>query len=341
MIYDAPGCKRFHGWLLAVAVIVVGPLLRDLRAAEDAPPAKGEILAWVGNTPISADVVDQKLANRLLRLRAEEFNLRRSALDEVVGQQLLQAESAARGITIDALLRTEVEEKAGAAADPDLRQQRLSQRRNEFLRELRAKAGVRILIQPPRLDVDVSTGASLGPASAPVVLVEFSDFQCPACQRAEDSLQRVRTRYGDRVRLVFRHFPLPMHKDARLAAEAAACAQEQGRFWEMHDKLFENQRALSAPELKRTAIQLGLSADEFAQCLDSGKQAQRVADDIAAGRSYGVSATPTFLVNGRPLSGGRYEALARVIDEELERDGAPVTRAPLHVGHPAGHWEKE
>ncbi len=149
--------------------------------------------------------------------------------------------------------------------------------------------------------------------------MEFSDFQCPYCARARHTLDRVRETYSDRVRTVYRDFPLPMHPEAAKAAEAGACAGEQGKFWEMHDRIFDNQARLLVPDLKRYAGELGLDTRAFEQCLDSGRHAPDWQRDLEEGARYGVSATPAFFINGRPLVGAvPFENFAQVIDDELE-----------------------
>jgi protein-disulfide isomerase len=137
-------------------------------------------------------------------------------------------------------------------------------------------------------------------------------------------VNRVRETYGDRVRVIFRNFPLQIHAEAQKAAEAAACAGEQGKFWEMHDRLFANQSKLQVAELKGHATALGLDAEAFNQCLDSGKHASELQRDVEQGADYGVTGTPAFFINGRPLVGAQpFENFAQLIDDELERVAAP------------------
>ncbi len=121
---------------------------------------------------------------------------------------------------------------------------------------------------------------------------------------------------------MFRDFPLGFHDRAQAAAEAAQCANVQGKFWEYHDKLFENQRALQTESLKQYAVDLGLDADDFGECLDSGRFRDDVIQDQREGSTYGVRGTPAFFINGRFLSGNQpFDAFAKIIDEELERKG--------------------
>ena len=121
---------------------------------------------------------------------------------------------------------------------------------------------------------------------------------------------------------MFRDYPLGFHDRAQPAAEAAQCANEQGKFWEYHDKLFENQRALQDSNLRQYAVDLGLNAESFGECLDSGRFSDDVAQDMREGTSVGVRGTPAFFVNGRFLSGSQpFDAFAKIIDEELEQRG--------------------
>ena len=126
--------------------------------------------------------------------------------------------------------------------------------------------------------------------------------------------------YGNKVRLVFKDFPLPNHAEAFKASEAAHCAGEQGKYWEMHDAMFANQRELQVPALKKAARALGLDGEKFDQCLDSGKHSANVRADYALGEKMGVNSTPTIYINGRPLVGAQpFEAFKQIIDEELAR----------------------
>ncbi len=162
-----------------------------------------------------------------------------------------------------------------------------------------------------------------GPEDASVVIVEFSDFQCPFCQRfATQTLSQIREAYGDRVRYVFRDYPLTqIHPAAQKAAEAGQCAEEQGHFWEYHDLLFANQSALDVADLKAYAEQVGADPEEFNDCLDSDKYQQEVIRDLQDGRTAGVTGTPGFIVNGLLISGAQpYEQFQQVLDQLLAVD---------------------
>ncbi|HYD39969.1 MAG TPA: DsbA family protein [Anaeromyxobacter sp.] len=185
--------------------------------------------------------------------------------------------------------------------------------------DYKKQKGYKLLLEPFRQKVDAS-GPSKGNAKAPITIVEFSDFQCPYCARAEPTLAKVLADYGDKVRLVFRDFPLDFHKEAQKASEAAHCAGDQGKYWEMHGKLFASQQQLDVDSLKRHARDLELDGAKFDECLTSGAKAQLVKDHFQAGREIGVQATPAFFINGRPLSGAvPYEQFKAIIDDELSR----------------------
>jgi protein-disulfide isomerase len=171
-----------------------------------------------------------------------------------------------------------------------------------------------------RYEVDVSRAPAWGPASAKVTIVEFSDFQCPFCGRVWPTLQRIRAEYGDDVRLVFKHMPLGIHAHAEDAAVAAEAAHRQGKFWEMHNALFANQRDLSPERLAAHAKQIGLDAERYQKDVASPDVRKRVTDDLAEAEKLGVSGTPGFFVNGRFLSGAQpFESFKRLIDEELAK----------------------
>ncbi len=138
-----------------------------------------------------------------------------------------------------------------------------------------------------------------------MTIVEWSDFQCPFCSRVVPTLAQIKEKYGKDVRVVFRHQPLPFHQNAKPAAEAALAAHEQGKFWEMHDKLFANQKALDRATFEKYAQELGLDMGKFKAALDSGKFTAQIEADSAAGSAVGANGTPTFFVNGRSLVGAQ------------------------------------
>lgn len=171
----------------------------------------------------------------------------------------------------------------------------------------------------PDLQAAIATGgAAFGPENATVKIVEFSDFECPYCSRAATVVHQIREKYGNKVRFVFRQFPLPMHPNAHVAAEAALAANAQGKFWEFHDELFKNQQALGRPQLEEHAKKTGLNVAEFKKSLDDKKFGEQVDADMKLGEKVQVQGTPTMFINGARVENPTdFTALASLIDAAL------------------------
>ncbi|TQV75260.1 hypothetical protein FLL45_10010 [Aliikangiella marina] len=172
----------------------------------------------------------------------------------------------------------------------------------------------------PRFDVKAGDAPYLGGKDAKVEIVEFSDFECPYCAKATDVIRSLNQRYGDRIKIAYKHFPLNFHPNAQKAAEAGVCAKMQSNemFWKLHDEMFANIKNLSVGALKDKAKKIGLDYEQFNTCLSSGKYAAKVQSDIAEGMRVGVSSTPVFFVNGRMIKGAQpIEVFIEKIEEEL------------------------
>jgi protein-disulfide isomerase len=179
--------------------------------------------------------------------------------------------------------------------------------------------------EPPVQNIEVGNAPARGPKNAPVTIVAYSDFECPFCGRVVPTLKQLEEEYKGKVRVAFKHQPLPFHANAKPAAMAAMAANEQGKFWEYHDKLFANQRALDRASLERYAQELGLNVGQFKAGLDSGQFRAKVSADMAEATRVGVNGTPSFFINGRSLVGAQpVDAFKRVIDEELKKKGGAV-----------------
>lgn len=319
------------------------------KAGEEDPST---VVAVVGDRTITLGELDEHAAAELHSARSEYrkklYEVRHDALQEMIIRELLEKEAKRRGLKdADALIDQAVDQAtppptdeeiaafwAQAQKDPRmagakfevlkprmvefLHQQKKREAFGKLVDSLRSAAGVKMLLRRDRVQVEAK-GPATGKADAPVTIVEFSDFQCPFCSRAESTLQQIRTIYGDKVRVVYRNFPLPFHEHARKAAEAAACAADQGKFWEMHDRLFANQKSLGVEDLKAHARAIqGIDGAAFDACLDGGTKAALVEADIAAGKALGVSGTPAFFINGIELSGAQpLDAFKEIIDQEL------------------------
>lgn len=180
------------------------------------------------------------------------------------------------------------------------------------------------LTQPSRPVKDISAGDApfMGGADAKVTIVEFSDFQCPFCARGAKLMEEIKKKYGKKVKVAFKNFPLPFHNHAKKAAEAALCAHEQDskKFWNMHDKMFADQAGLAVEGLVAKAVSIGLDKKKFEECLSSGKHAVRVNADMEEGQKVGVKSTPTFFVNGQMVNGAQpIEVFSEIIDAELAK----------------------
>jgi protein-disulfide isomerase len=346
--------RGYTGWMRLTHFIAAGLLLTACSSTSAQPtkrPSPTDVVATVGATSITLAQVDDKALEQsassfgAMKLSQALYEARRSAVDELIATALMDQEAKTRGVDRAALVEKEITSKVPQVADAEvaawyqanqsrvqgatidqvrqpirafLLQERTQAARRQFVESLKNRTPVRVMLEPPRQNVTAANGARKGPATAPVQIVEFSDFQCPFCQRAHATVQQVLDTYGDRVQIVYRHFPLPNHPNARPAAEASQCAAEQGKFWPYHDKLFASPSQLSEADLKKHATQLGLDASKFDACVDSHKYKAQVEADAQAGEEAGVNGTPAFFINGRLLSGAQpFEAFKRIIDDEL------------------------
>ncbi|HYR89695.1 MAG TPA: DsbA family protein [Terriglobia bacterium] len=269
------------------------------------------------------------------------------ALDSIVEDKLLAAEAAKLKMSKEELINIEIESNVVSLTDdevsqfyeankaripipreqalPQVRQFMMDQQRRVFrvplIRRLRREFGVTTYLDPLRTEIATAGYPAHGPANAPVTIIEFADFECPFCGGLFPTLKLVERNYTDRVRFVYRHFPLTnIHPRAQKAAEAAVCANEQGRFWEFHDSMFGNQQQLAVDDLKRRAETMKLDTAAFNSCLDSGRAAEAVKKDAADGAKAGVTGTPAIFINGRMLSGNQpYNEIREIIEDELKR----------------------
>jgi protein-disulfide isomerase len=292
------------------------------------------------------DQLDIKRLQMMTQLEQERQKVLHDALEKIIENRLLKMEAKARGVSKDDLVKQEItsrvpeitdedvhafyrelskqrqgllpEERLAPQIRPHLQQQKEHKVREAFIDQLKEKYHVEMLLSEPRVEVATVGFPARGPANAPVTMVEFSDFECPFCSRVVPTIEKIKQTYGDKVRLVFRQFPLQIHPHAAKAAEASLCAREQNKFWEMHDAMFGDQHNLSVDQLKAKAKSIGLDTAQFDQCLDNGKYADAVKSDIKAGMIAGVSGTPAVFINGRFVNGAQpYETFTKIVDEEL------------------------
>jgi protein-disulfide isomerase len=195
----------------------------------------------------------------------------------------------------------------------------------KWLGEQTKKTPVEVYLTKPArpvFEVNVADAPFKGGADAKVTIVEYSDFQCPFCSKAATLVTELEKKYGNKIKVAFKNFPLPFHNQARLAAEAAMCANEQNAkfFWKMHDAMFADQTKLDKDNLIITAKKAGLKEVDFKACLEAGKFKTKVDEDAAQGQKIGIKSTPTFFINGKLVAGAQpIDVFSEIIDEELAK----------------------
>lgn len=327
--------RKLIGFCLGAALC---PLPQSFAQA----PKSDDAVAKINGRVVTRSELKKKEAGKLLQPRFDFYHAQREALDQLIDEELLQNEATHRGVTVQQLLDQEVTSKVkdptedqmavyyeGLQTDQSyaaLRGQILAQVRRSresrvkaaFLASLRTQAKIQILLATPQMDVAIGDSPVRGKKDAPVIVVEFADFECPFCQQMQPALDRLFKEYGDRLAFVMKEFPLPIHPHAEKAAEAARCANDQGAFWSYHDLLFQDRNKLEVPQLKDDARTLGLDAARFNQCLDSGQQAAAIQKDFAEAQQLGLTGTPSFFINGHYFSGVvSYETLREYVEQQL------------------------
>ena len=314
----------------------------------DAAPA---VLASVDNQPVTMADVRTKAGDQLDQLETQyqlaKSKIIRSSLDSILRDKTLGAEAKKKGKSVDELIASEAGPNGFNATDEQITKwyndnpQRVGTRpldqvksqiadllRNENrqgaerrLRDrLSSEHKVAVNYEGFRLQFNNDKAPTIGSKNAPITLVEFSDFQCPYCKGMAPTLKEVAKKLGDKVQIVYRQYPIPsLHPFATKAAEASLCANEQGKFWELHDKMFDDQTKLAVSDLKATARQLGMDGKKFDQCLDSGRYVEHVQNVQREGQRAGVNGTPAVFINGVELKGGSvpYSVVEAAIQQEL------------------------
>jgi len=341
-------------YVKSVVVFTLGILATMACAAQGGAKdqSKNPIVAKVGNREITSAELEKRAAGQLMRVRQQMYEVKKKALEDYIDEILLEEKAKSEGISTEEWLKKNLDSKIVEPTEEEIKKvmeqyrSRLAkdddQARNQvvtYLRQksrqdaehglkqvLRKNAGIQILLEPPRMEpVIMAHNPTRGPADAPVTLVEYTDFQCPYCGRAQETLETLRARYGDKLRMVFKNMPLQMHPNSHFAAEAALCAKDQGKFWEMHDWLFSHHNELEKEKVYAQAKEMGLDVEAMKTCVDKGTHNSDIDKDVEEAQSFGITGTPGFVINGRLITGAQpVENFEEIINEELSRKGVEI-----------------
>ncbi len=331
---------------LLSAVPAVALLVGPVRAQTVwSPPAAQAVVATGENCSVRAADVESLVAQRLAKHSQDVYNAYRIAIQEELDKRLIGQDAKARGLSPEQLIEIEIDSRVplisdseaelllefgafrGAPMDPkdpvayvkrEVARRRREALRSTFTKSLRDKYHARVTLEPYRLQFAVTDQPTLGSKTAAVTIVAVSDFECPYCKQLETTLKAIKDRFGERVRLAFHHLPLPIHPNASFAAEVAVCAQGQGKFWPVHDALFEAAPGLTRSRVEDAAKEAGLDAGALKECLSQGQSRARVLKEAAYARQLGIQSTPTMIINGQMLSGAvPFSAIEAIVSEEI------------------------
>lgn len=286
----------------------------------------------------------------LYKKELEIFDIKFNKLNSLILEKLMKADPKYKGLTNDQYMNkyiastvkitekdiTEFVKKNKVPADrinPQIKErirqiielERKKKAVQEWIASQTKDSGIEIYFKkplPPSYDVEVGNAPYFGGDKAKVTIVEFSDFQCPFCAKSAEIVKKIKNKYGNKIKFVFKQFPLPFHSQAKKAAIAALCANEQGtdKFWKLHDIMFADQGKLSPENLKKSAKSVGVDAAKFNKCLDSNQYAAQVQKDIEQGKAIGVKGTPSFFINGMAfIETQNFEKFVEFIDQELSK----------------------
>lgn len=324
--------------LLFMTVLFSPPVLLHQPSVSE---TKSQVVATVGTRSITLAEVEQAVALPLYQVEEQRTKLLNESIQRLIEEELLAAEAARIGKTVPELIERASESEAVAkladlpgpvrrAKQPSQKQplsppfqtpDEISRIRQALLVKLRRNTKIHVNLSRPELpvlNVSADDDPWTGAAQAPVTIVEFSDFECPYCKRGMPVLKELLEKYPGKLKLVYRDFPGPNHQQALSAAEAAQCAAEQSRFWEYHDALFTRQAPTTGWNFSALAEDLGLHRPSFDACMKENRYREEVVKDLQDGLKLGVTSTPTFFINGRPLVGARpLEDFQTIIDTLL------------------------
>jgi protein-disulfide isomerase len=347
--FDSRLSRTRTGYGLTLALIALPAL-----ACSGGGDPQAEVVARIDGEPVRMAAVDSLVGDRLAQMeydyRQERYNLMEAAVQRLVRDRLLEQAAAAQELTLAEFIAQKASDQVdvteeemvtfyrqnlgamGGRSLDDLRPQLRDYLENRELNaildsignELASTRDVEFLLDPVRVELSNEGAPALGPGDAPVVLTEFSDFECPYCGRFFSTLNRLKEEYAGQLRVVYRQYPLDTHPNAYNAAKASLCAHEQGEFWAMHDLMFQEQDSLGLEALKEKAARLELDEEAFNECLESDRFAEQIQRDMAEADRLGITGTPFVLVNGVPVPGGAapYNVMKELIEEALARAGS-------------------
>ena len=332
---------------LSILVFMAVPFSSIVPRQPSLSETKSQVVGTVGARSITLAEVEQAVALPLYHAEEQRTKLLKESIQHLIEEELLASEAARIGVTVPALIERASKSEAvlkladlpgpvRLAQQPSQKQalsppfgtpEEVSRIRHALLVKLRRNAKIHVnLPQPelPVLHVSADDDPWTGTAQAPVTIVEFCDFECPYCRRSVPLLKELLEKYPGKLKLVYRDFPGLNHQRALSAAEAAQCAAEQSRFWEYHDALFTQQASGAGWNYSALAEDLGLRQSPFDACMKENRYRQEVLNDLQDGLKLGISSTPTFFINGRPLVGARPLAdFQTIIDPLLNLPSSP------------------
>jgi len=322
-------------------------------AAEQAEAPKSEqIVATFGDQTVTMAELELRASPTLIRLEQDRFATLRDTLDQVAVEKMMIREAESRGITPEELVKIEIDDKVGEPREEQIRQyyernkdktgdrtyedlydlivttikrNQTKEQQRIYVDQLKKRNGFRVKLEVPRTEVAaLPNELTRGAEDAPVTIVEFTDFQCPYCKRVHVAMERLLVEYGDRIRFVYRDYPLEsLHDRAIPASEAARCAADQDKFWDYYQHLMSMRGDMGDEDLTKRATEVGLDVEQFNNCYSSGLHKETVQASLQSGANLGVNSTPTFFINGRRIIGSKtYDELKVFIEDELARVGA-------------------
>jgi protein-disulfide isomerase len=338
------------GLVTAVSLVVITACTDQAKAKANLihkDPPKPGAAAKIGDEIITDDYLigDDKLD--FFELKKREYDLKMDRLNKLLVEKLIGAEAKKANMSLDDYIAKKVtgdikisdKEYKNFVAEkhipesqinPQIKERIMSYLQgtkkqdliNAYVAKLTKGKPVEVYFSKPKMQVKVDVGQApvFGKKDAPITIVEFSDFQCPFCSRAAETVTQLKKKYGNKIQLAFKHFPLPMHQQARPASEASMCVNEQStdKFWKFHDAAFKNQDKLDKASLEKYAKDAGADMKKFNECIESKKFADYVQKDMEYGEKIGVKSTPTFFVNGQIVSGAvPIETFSEIIEEEM------------------------